>query len=90
MLYVSTVVLALGLTVGIVLRGLFSRWSLSCLYQSLGRVLSRNRLPDYPQLTGFPAPRPLYHFEIDRAKPRPYRPFRWEYHQNMCTSPTCM
>lgn len=82
MLYVSTVVLALG-TVGIVLRGVFSRWSLSGLYQSLGRVLSRNGLPDFAQLTGFPAPRPLYHFEINRAKPRPYRPFRWEYHQNM-------
>jgi len=89
MLYhVSTVVLALG-TVGIMLRGLFSRWSRSGLYQSLGRVLSRNGLPDFAQLTGSPAPRPLYHFEIDRAKPRPYRPFRWEYHQNMCTSLTC-
>ncbi|KAI6043061.1 hypothetical protein EDC04DRAFT_2866437 [Pisolithus marmoratus] len=43
-------------------------------------------LPDYPKLTGVPAPKPLHDFDIDTARPRPYRPFRWEYHQNMSLS----
>ncbi|KAH7926291.1 hypothetical protein BV22DRAFT_1128273 [Leucogyrophana mollusca] len=49
-----------------------------------GRFFGRG-LPDYAQLSGFPAPRPIPSFDIDRAKPRPYRPFRWEYYQTMCT-----
>ncbi|KAH7889921.1 hypothetical protein F5I97DRAFT_1998333 [Phlebopus sp. FC_14] len=40
-------------------------------------------LPDYAKLTGFPAPRPIHDFDVNSARPRPYRPFRWEYHQNM-------
>ncbi|KAK2467056.1 hypothetical protein APHAL10511_001314 [Amanita phalloides] len=39
--------------------------------------------PDYAQLTGVPLPNPLVDFKIDDARPRPYRPFRWEYHQTM-------
>ncbi|KAF8894402.1 hypothetical protein BD779DRAFT_1609167 [Infundibulicybe gibba] len=39
--------------------------------------------PNTFELTGVPLPQPLPDFEIDKAKPRPYRPFRWEYHQNM-------
>lgn len=38
---------------------------------------------DYFALSGVPAPKPLYDFDIDKAKARPYRPFRWEYHQHM-------
>ncbi|TFK67917.1 hypothetical protein BDN72DRAFT_842513 [Pluteus cervinus] len=38
---------------------------------------------DYFRLTGVPAPTPLLAFDIINAKPRPYRPFRWEYHQTM-------
>ncbi|KDR69010.1 hypothetical protein GALMADRAFT_272187 [Galerina marginata CBS 339.88] len=39
--------------------------------------------PDYFKLSGVAPPTPLWDFDIDKAKPRPYRPFRWEYHQNM-------
>ncbi|KAF8418905.1 hypothetical protein L210DRAFT_3426616 [Boletus edulis BED1] len=61
-----------------------SRWSLTSLYEWFKKqVPGRNRLSDYSKLTGFPAPKPIYHFDIDKAKPRPYRPFRWEYHQTM-------
>jgi len=38
------------------------------------------------KLSGLPSPKPLSFFQIDVAKPRPYRPFRWEYHQNMSLS----
>jgi hypothetical protein len=39
---------------------------------------------NYFDLSGVPAPRSLPNFNIDKAKPRPYRPFRWKYFQNMC------
>jgi hypothetical protein len=39
--------------------------------------------PDYAALTGVPAPDPYVGFDIKRAIPRPYRPFRWKYHQTM-------
>jgi hypothetical protein len=58
--------------------------ALSSFYQRLGQALCRKGLPNYAKLTGFPEPKPVYDFDIDIAKPRPYRPFRWEYHQNMC------
>ncbi|KAJ7349261.1 hypothetical protein DFH08DRAFT_1079604 [Mycena albidolilacea] len=38
---------------------------------------------DYFILTGVRAPVPLLDFDVDQAKARPYRPFRWEYHQTM-------
>lgn len=58
---------------------------LTSLYAWLkGQVYGKNKLPDYSKLTGFPAPKPIPHFDIDNARPRPYRPFRWEYHQTMC------
>lgn len=40
--------------------------------------------PDYPALSGVPAPEPYEDFDIRKAVPRPYRPFRWAYHQTMC------
>ncbi|EIW85389.1 hypothetical protein CONPUDRAFT_150201 [Coniophora puteana RWD-64-598 SS2] len=40
-------------------------------------------LPDYAKLSGVPLPKPLPNFDYTKAKPRPYRPFRWEYHQTM-------
>ncbi|KAH7914672.1 hypothetical protein BJ138DRAFT_999554 [Hygrophoropsis aurantiaca] len=52
------------------------------ILQKTSQVLGRD-LPDYAQLSGFPAPRPIPNFDITNAKPRPYRPFRWEYHQTM-------
>ncbi|KAF2787758.1 hypothetical protein K505DRAFT_342680 [Melanomma pulvis-pyrius CBS 109.77] len=39
--------------------------------------------PDYATLSGVPLPRPYHEFDIKKAKPRPYRPFRWNYHQTM-------
>lgn len=40
--------------------------------------------PDYATLSGVPLPAAYNNFDIDTALPRPYRPFRWEYHQTMC------
>jgi hypothetical protein len=40
--------------------------------------------PDYAALSGVPLPQPYHEFVIDKALPRPYRPFRWAYHQTMC------
>ena len=40
--------------------------------------------PDYATLSGVPLPMAYEGFEIEKAKPRPYRPFRWAYHQTMC------
>jgi len=40
--------------------------------------------PDYATLSGVPLPSAYPEHDIDRAKPRPYRPFRWAYHQTMC------
>ncbi|KAG2041512.1 hypothetical protein BDR03DRAFT_891180, partial [Suillus americanus] len=52
------------------------------LRQKAALVAGRG-LPDFAQLTGFPHPKPVHGFDIAHARPRPYRPFRWEYHQNM-------
>jgi hypothetical protein len=41
--------------------------------------------PDYAMLSGIPLPKPYLNFDINKAIPRPYRPFRWAYHQTMCT-----
>jgi hypothetical protein len=40
--------------------------------------------PDYATLSGVPLPQAYEEFVIGKAKPRPYRPFRWAYHQTMC------
>lgn len=40
--------------------------------------------PDYATLSGVPLPCPYPEFDIQKAIPRPYRPFRWAYHQTMC------
>ena len=40
--------------------------------------------PDYAKLSGVPLPSAYMDFNLTRAKPRPYRPLRWEYHQTMC------
>ncbi|KAJ4298263.1 hypothetical protein N0V90_006162 [Kalmusia sp. IMI 367209] len=39
--------------------------------------------PDYATLSGIPLPQPYHEFDVQKAKPRPYRPFRWAYHQTM-------
>lgn len=40
--------------------------------------------PDYATLSGVPLPHAYHEFMIEKAQPRPYRPFRWAYHQTMC------
>jgi hypothetical protein len=42
--------------------------------------------PDYAKLSGVPLPAPYHEFDINKARPRPYRPLRWAYHQTMCMS----
>lgn len=40
--------------------------------------------PDYAVLSGVPHPKPCPAFDINKAVFRPFRPFRWTYHQTMC------
>lgn len=40
--------------------------------------------PDYATLSGVHLPEPYKEFDVKTAKPRPYRPLRWAYHQTMC------
>jgi len=40
--------------------------------------------PAYDILSGVPLPQPYANFDPAKAIPRPYRPFRWPYHQTMC------
>lgn len=62
----------------------------SGLYTSMGfsvnEVKEMGDFPDYSALSGVPLPNAYEQFKIDKALPRPYRPFRWNYHQTMCMS----
>ncbi|KAK6533687.1 hypothetical protein TWF694_002619 [Orbilia ellipsospora] len=49
-------------------------------------IATLGRFPDYSTLSGVPPPKPYPNFNIATAKPRPYRPFRWAYHQTMSLS----
>ena len=51
---------------------------------SVREVKALGDFPDYAAISEVPLPRPYEGFDIDKAKPRPYRPFRWAYHQTMC------
>lgn len=51
---------------------------------SLAEVKSLGDFPDYAKLSGVPLPEAYKQFKIETATPRPYRPFRWAYHQTMC------
>lgn len=44
--------------------------------------------PDYAMLSGVRLPEPYPEFNIETALARPYRPFRWSYHQTMGTLST--
>ncbi|KAF8477512.1 hypothetical protein BDZ91DRAFT_778561 [Kalaharituber pfeilii] len=44
------------------------------------------KYPDYAELSGVPWPHLYHNFDPLRAIPRPYRPFRWTYHQTMSLS----
>ncbi|PLB45916.1 hypothetical protein P170DRAFT_256172 [Aspergillus steynii IBT 23096] len=50
---------------------------------SVSEIKALGEFPDYAELSGVPLPQPYPEFNIDRALPRPYRPFRWAYHQTM-------
>ncbi|KAL8946517.1 MAG: hypothetical protein Q9222_007103, partial [Ikaeria aurantiellina] len=50
---------------------------------SLSEVAALGDFPDYAELSGVPLPKPYTGFKIETATPRPYRPFRWAYHQTM-------
>lgn len=49
-------------------------------------IAAYGRFPDYAALSGVPLPTAYPKFDIIKALPRPYRPFRWAYHQTMCMS----
>lgn len=51
---------------------------------SVQEIRALKDFPDYTALCGLPLPQPYHGFNIDTALPRPYRPFRWPYHQTMC------
>lgn len=53
---------------------------------SIGEIKALGDFPDYAELSGVPRPEAYKEFKIDTALPRPYRPFRWAYHQTMCRS----
>lgn len=53
-------------------------------YAGLSTGFYGEEFPDLFARSGVPLPNPVPDdFDVDKAKPRPYRPFRWEYLQNM-------
>lgn len=54
---------------------------------TVGDIKALGDFPDYAKLSGVPLPLPLKDFNVDSSPPRPYRPFRWPYHQTMCMWP---
>lgn len=61
-----------------------SKWVFSGF--SVGDVKTLGDFPDYATLSGVPLPVPLKNFNLKETWARPYRPFRWAYHQTMCKS----
>jgi hypothetical protein len=55
---------------------------------SIDEIRALGDFPDYAELSGVPLPEAYTEFNVETAMPRPYRPFRWAYHQTMCKSPT--
>ena len=53
---------------------------------SLEEIKALGDFPDYAELSGVPLPTHYREFQIETAVARPYRPFRWAYHQTMCTA----
>lgn len=51
---------------------------------SVKEIKALGNFPDYSTLSGVPLPEPYKEFDINKALARPYRPFRWAYHQTMC------
>ena len=54
---------------------------------SVDEIKALGDFPDYAELSGVRLPEAYDGFKIETALPRPYRPFRWAYHQTMCISP---
>ena len=52
---------------------------------SIAEVKALGDFPDYSKLNGVPLPQPYKEHRLEMAIERPYRPFRWAYHQTMCT-----
>ncbi|KAF2426599.1 hypothetical protein EJ08DRAFT_699895 [Tothia fuscella] len=50
---------------------------------SVEEIKALGDFPDYAALSGIPLPQPYKDFDLNKAKSRPYRPFRWAYHQTM-------
>lgn len=48
-------------------------------------IAAYGNFPDYATLSGVPLPKAYPELDIAKALPRPYRPFRWAYHQTMCS-----
>ncbi|KAH8652086.1 hypothetical protein BX600DRAFT_402504 [Xylariales sp. PMI_506] len=46
-------------------------------------IKALGRFPDYSLLSGVPHPQPAPDFDIHKTSFRPFRPFRWNYHQTM-------
>lgn len=57
---------------------------------SIKEIKALGNFPDYAALSGVPLPKPYTEFDIKKALPRPYRPFRWAYHQTMCKYIKCL
>ena len=53
---------------------------------TLDEVRALGDFPDYAELSGVPLPQSYDGFRLETAIHRPYRPFRWAYHQTMCKS----
>lgn len=53
---------------------------------STAEIKAMGDFPAYDVLSGVPLPEPYENFDPAKALPRPYRPFRWAYHQTMCRS----
>lgn len=51
---------------------------------SIDEIKALGDFPDYAELSGVPLPQGYQEFRIKTACARPYRPFRWAYHQTMC------
>jgi hypothetical protein len=51
---------------------------------STAEIKSMGDFPAYDILSGVPLPEPYQNYDPTKALPRPYRPFRWAYHQTMC------
>ncbi|KAH6952448.1 hypothetical protein BKA56DRAFT_443588, partial [Ilyonectria sp. MPI-CAGE-AT-0026] len=53
---------------------------------STAEIRALGSFPDYSVLSGVPHPKPCPDFDVKSAAFRPFRPFRWTYHQTMSLS----